>query len=66
MTLAGGGQAPDRTSICSSNIFFYQRYTEISHDPPRYCDKTLHNTTFMSLYVALLNVIVSKRKSFKT
>ncbi len=42
--------------ICSLKICFYQRYTEISHDPPRYCDKTLHNTTFMSLNVASLNV----------
>jgi hypothetical protein len=32
----------------------------------RYCDKTSHNTTFKSLNVALLNVIVSKRKHHKT
>ncbi len=32
----------------------------------RYCDKTQHNTTFMSLNIASLNVIVSKRKSIKT
>jgi hypothetical protein len=31
-----------------------------------YCDKTYHNTTFISLNAASLNVIVSKRKSFKT
>jgi hypothetical protein len=31
-----------------------------------YGDKMLHHTTFMSLNVASLNVIVSKRKSFKS
>ncbi len=71
----GGGQlghcqvaARHQAGLCigSSNSCFYQRYTEISHDPPRYFDKTLHNTTFMSVNVASLNVIVSKRKSFKT
>ncbi len=31
-----------------------------------YCDKTYHNTTFISLNAASLNVIVCKHKSFKT
>jgi hypothetical protein len=32
----------------------------------RYCDKTYHHSTFLSLNVTSLNVRVSKRKSFKT
>ncbi len=32
----------------------------------QYCDKTWHDTTFMSHNVASLNVIVSEHKSLKT
>jgi hypothetical protein len=62
-TLPGGGQAPGRT-VCVCRIFVFIR--DIQRFPTTPLDKTLHNTAFLSLNVASLNVIVSKRKSFKT